>query len=83
MLGFSMPKQTPELSWVLQDPETDNQYLCGFAVQPNEGFLFKRVFVAVCQRQPGRRDNYTLAGDVALDGLIRLSDLKFIQKKER
>ena len=78
-----MPKSVPQLSWVLQDPETSNLYLCGFSAPPHEGHLFKRVFVAVCQKESGHRDNYTFAGEVAIDGLIRMSDLKFIQKKER
>lgn len=83
MLGSSMPKSVPKLSWVLQDPEVTGQYLCGFAVHPNEGYLFKRVFVAVCRKETSDDDSYTLAGDVMLDGMIRMSDLKFIQKKER
>lgn len=83
MLGSSMPKHAPELKWVLSDPETSTQYLCGFEVVPRDGCLFKRVLVAVCQRKTDSNDLLTLDGDVILDGLIRTSDLKFIPKKER
>ena len=83
MLGSNMPKSVPQLSWVLQDPEDASKYLCGFSNLPDDGHLFKRVFVAVCHRTTDKRDDYTLAGEVMLDGILRLSDLKFIQKKER
>jgi len=83
MLGSSMPKPTPEISWVLSDPETDGQYLCGFAVRPGDGSLFKRIMVAVCRRESVDRDTYSLEGDVILDGMLRMTDLKFIPKKER
>jgi len=77
-----MPKQTPSMSWLLEDPETPGQVLCGFELPLRDGQLFKKVFIVVGRRKPTGDDEYMLDGSVKLSGMIRMSDLRFVQKKE-
>lgn len=82
MLGSDMPHRAVEMTWAIEDPETDGQYICGFTYLRHGG-KFRGVQVAVCLRKELDNGEYVLDGTVKVRGLIRLSDLTFIEKKER